>query len=150
LNIPLIADWHLIAQRREKKSSMKAYVNRTWNDADMIILWANEYLRKYTRTEGPYTIVTVHVNGTITIELSPGVTERNNVRRVVPYRETAAAWFKSTGLQSWWGRMSCPLMTIESWVDWQLLEICRVSKMSIELIRGSRWYTTSILFFILD
>jgi hypothetical protein len=29
LNIPLIADWHLIAQRREKKSSMKAYVNRT-------------------------------------------------------------------------------------------------------------------------
>ena len=38
------------------------------------------------RTNGPYTIDRVHVNGTLTIRLRPGVTERINIRRVVPYR----------------------------------------------------------------
>ena len=34
-----------------------------------------------------YTIKQVHVNGTITIELAPDVTERINIRRVVPFNE---------------------------------------------------------------
>jgi hypothetical protein len=38
------------------------------------------------RTNGPYTIDRVHVNGTLTITLRPGVTERINIRRLVPYR----------------------------------------------------------------
>ena len=39
------------------------------------------------RTSGPYPVTHIHVNGTITIELRPGVTERINIRRVVPYKE---------------------------------------------------------------
>jgi hypothetical protein len=39
------------------------------------------------RTEGPYPINRVHVNGNLTIELRNGVTERINIRRVLPYRE---------------------------------------------------------------
>ena len=36
---------------------------------------------------GPYDIVKVHVNGTLTIQLGPNVTERINIRRVIPYHE---------------------------------------------------------------
>lgn len=39
------------------------------------------------RTSGPYKIVKVHTNGTITIELNPGVEERINIRRIIPYKE---------------------------------------------------------------
>ena len=37
--------------------------------------------------EGPYLIIQVHTNGSVTIELRPGVTERLSSRRVEPYRE---------------------------------------------------------------
>jgi hypothetical protein len=93
------------------------------------------------RTEGPYTINIVHVNGTVTIELSPGVTERINVRRIIPYRETEAAWLKSGTLtltsimvgeechtHSW--LLSCEYNRI-------LLEIRRFSKRPVELLRKS-------------
>jgi hypothetical protein len=38
------------------------------------------------RAIGPYTITKGHTNGTLSIELSPGVVERINIRRVKPYR----------------------------------------------------------------
>jgi hypothetical protein len=38
------------------------------------------------RTTGPYTILQTHVNGTVTIELRPGISERLNIRRLIPYR----------------------------------------------------------------
>ena len=38
------------------------------------------------RTSGPYTIERVHVNGNLTIELRPGVSERINIHRVLLYR----------------------------------------------------------------
>jgi hypothetical protein len=38
------------------------------------------------RAVGPYTITQVHANGTLTIEISPCVVERINIRRVKPYR----------------------------------------------------------------
>ena len=37
------------------------------------------------RTEGPYTIERVHVNGNLTILLHDGITERINIRRVLSY-----------------------------------------------------------------
>ncbi len=38
-------------------------------------------------TAGPYRVDQTHVNGTVTIELRHGVTERINIRRIIPYRE---------------------------------------------------------------
>ncbi len=32
------------------------------------------------RTSGPYNVLQTHVNGTLTIELRPGISERLNVR----------------------------------------------------------------------
>ncbi len=37
------------------------------------------------RTEGPYTIDPVHVNGNLTILLREGITEHINIHRVLPY-----------------------------------------------------------------
>ena len=39
------------------------------------------------RTTGPYKVKRVHVNGTLTMTLRPGITERINIRRVIPYKE---------------------------------------------------------------
>ena len=39
------------------------------------------------RTSGPYKVTKVHVHGTLTIELRAGVTERINIRRIIPYKE---------------------------------------------------------------
>jgi len=39
------------------------------------------------RTTGPFTIIQTHVNGTVTIELRPGISERLNIRRIIPYRD---------------------------------------------------------------
>ena len=36
---------------------------------------------------GPYDIVKVHVNGTLTIQLGSNITESINIRRVIPYHE---------------------------------------------------------------
>ena len=41
------------------------------------------------RAEGPYRIVQVHVNGTVTVERTRGVHERINIRRIRPYVERA-------------------------------------------------------------
>jgi hypothetical protein len=38
------------------------------------------------RTSGPFTIVQVHTNGTVTIQRHPGVIERINIRRLIPLR----------------------------------------------------------------
>ena len=37
------------------------------------------------RSSVPYTIERVHVNGNLTILLRPGISERINIRRVMPY-----------------------------------------------------------------
>jgi hypothetical protein len=39
------------------------------------------------RTAGPYKVLQTHVNRTLTIELKPSISERINIRRVIPYIE---------------------------------------------------------------
>ena len=46
-----------------------------------------EYVKLEDRWTGPFEIVRVHCNSTITIQLMLGATERINIWRVKPYRE---------------------------------------------------------------
>jgi hypothetical protein len=92
LNVPLIADWHTIAQRREQ------YVNDNLRRANRkrrqydyapgqkVLKKVHDPTKLGVRTTGPYNIEQTHVNGTLTIELRPGITERINIRNVIPYR----------------------------------------------------------------
>ncbi len=39
------------------------------------------------KTSGPYKILKTHVNGTVTIKLKPGISQRINVHGVILYKE---------------------------------------------------------------
>jgi hypothetical protein len=93
LNIHSIADWHPITQRREHllhENLMREYQKRRgYNYAPQQMVlekkWKPKKLGK--RSSGPYKIVQVHVNGTVTIQLRPGLTERINIRQIIPNKQ---------------------------------------------------------------
>jgi hypothetical protein len=93
LNIPLIADWHAVTKRREhlvNENLMRENRKRRRHDYavdDRVLKKRHNPTKLGPRTDGPYRVVQTHVNGTVTIELRHGVTERINIRRIIPYRE---------------------------------------------------------------
>jgi hypothetical protein len=93
INLPLIADWHMIATRREQFVNdrlQRQNAKRRRYDytvGQRVLKKLHKPTKLGDRTEGPYNVTQVHVNGTVTILLRPGVTERINIRRVIPYRE---------------------------------------------------------------
>ena len=91
LNVPLIADWFAISQQREQlvNESLRRQ-NQKRHSFDYV--QGHRVLKKIhkptklgERNEGPYRINQVHANGTLTIQLRPGLFERINIRRVKPY-----------------------------------------------------------------
>ena len=93
LNIPLLADWHLITTRREhlvNENLRRANAKRQTFDYapnQKILKKLHRPTKLGARTSGPYNIEQVHCNGTLTISLRNDVTERINIRRIIPYRE---------------------------------------------------------------
>ena len=92
LNIPLIANLQTIQDKRQvlinenlrrqnlKRRSFDYAINQ-----EVLIKVPNP--RKLDdKAEGPYLITQVHANGTLTIRRTEHVTERINIRRVIPYR----------------------------------------------------------------
>jgi hypothetical protein len=85
LNIPLIADWHAITLKREHlihENLLRENQKRRRYDymPQQRVLKKRWKPRKLDeRTSGPYRVVQTHVNGTVTIELKPGVSERLNI-----------------------------------------------------------------------
>ena len=92
LNIPLIADWQAIARQREQRINddlHRANMRRRHHDycpGQKVLKKVHNPTKLGVRTSGPYPIERVHVNGNLTILLRPGVTERINIRRIIPYR----------------------------------------------------------------
>ena len=92
LNVPLIADWQAIARiRGHHVNENLRRANRKQRQYDYAL--GQQVLKKVhdptklgVRTEGPYTIERVHINGNLTIVLREGITERINICRVLPYR----------------------------------------------------------------
>jgi hypothetical protein len=95
LDIPLIANIFTLANLRQKqidKRLMRANAKRKTHDyqvGDQVLikraLDANSKLEPTYK--GPYLIVQVHTNGTVTILLQPNTTERYNVHRITPNRQ---------------------------------------------------------------
>jgi hypothetical protein len=73
LNIPLIANWHAITQKREHlihENLMRENQKRIWYDylPEQCVLkkrWKPHKLDK--RTSGPYRVLKTHINSTVTI-----------------------------------------------------------------------------------
>jgi hypothetical protein len=93
LNIPLIADWHAVTLKQEnlinenlmRENKKRRHYDYIPQQRVLKKTWIPQKLG--IRTTGPYTILQTHVNGTVTIELQPGILERLNIRRIILYKE---------------------------------------------------------------
>jgi hypothetical protein len=91
LNVLLIADRQAIACKRELHVNENLrYANRKRHQYDYAL--GQQVLKKVhdptklgVRTEGPYTVECVHINGNLSIVLREGVTKHINIHRVLPY-----------------------------------------------------------------
>ena len=92
LNIPLIADWQAIATHHEhhvNENLCRANRKRRQYDyapGQQVLKKVHDPTKLGVRTTGPCTIDRVHLNGNVSIILRPGVTERINIQRILPYR----------------------------------------------------------------
>ena len=90
-NMPLIADWQAIARTCEHHVNENlGCANRKQRQYDyapgqQVLKKVHNPTKLGIRTEGPYTIERIHVNGNLTILLHEGITECINICRVLPY-----------------------------------------------------------------
>ncbi len=91
LNVLLIADWQAIVHTHEHHVNKNLQcANRKQHQYDyapgqQVLKEVHNPTKLGVRTEGPYTIERVHVNGNLTILLREGITECINIHRVLPY-----------------------------------------------------------------
>ena len=91
LNVPLIADWQAIARTCEHHVNENLQrANRKQRQfyhapGQQVLKKVHNPTKLGVRTEGPYTIERIHVNGNLTILLREGITEHINIHRVLPY-----------------------------------------------------------------
>jgi len=93
LDIPVIADWLTIQQNRQQLIDQRLIAaNRKkfsydYQVGDEVLKLAYKPDKLSPRANaGPYSIETVHANGTVTIRINPNTLERINLRRIRPYR----------------------------------------------------------------
>ena len=91
LNIPLITDLQLIYQRRQviiDERLHRANFRRRSYDykvGDEILILLDNPTTLDDRGRGPYTIIQVHANGTVTFQRTMHITERIYIRRIKPF-----------------------------------------------------------------
>lgn len=91
LDIPLVADWHTIQQHRQQLVDQRLIVaNRKrysydYQVDDEVLKLVYKPDKLDPRAEGPYRVVQVHTNGTLTIQLDHHTRERISIRRLKPY-----------------------------------------------------------------
>jgi len=92
MDIPLLADFHALHQRRQliidERLRRANFKRRTYDYqiGQEVLILADQVDKLQNRGHGPYNITQVHTNGTVTIQRTPHVRERINIRRIKPYR----------------------------------------------------------------
>ena len=93
LPIPLLANFHLIRQRRQvviDEANRRENLRRLYRDyeiGDRVLIKVFDPSKLEQRAIGPFTIEQVHTNGTVTIKRGPNIFERINIRRIRPFNE---------------------------------------------------------------
>jgi len=91
LDIPIIADLHLLQQNRQvliDKQLMLANTKRIsfdYQPGQKVLKLAISPNKLDPFYEGPYLIHTVHTNGTVTLQITPVIQERINIWRIRPF-----------------------------------------------------------------
>ncbi len=96
-NIPFVADWHKIGDYRQYQTDHSntcensKRVDYDYKVGDKVLIRKDGILRKAESRYGkdPWTITTVHTNGTIRVQCG-SKSERINIRRVTPFSEETA------------------------------------------------------------
>ena len=94
IDVPLLVDIDSIRGRKQQLidnnliRENKKQIDYNYEVGDKV--WIKHYDPKKLepKLHGPYRITRIYVNGTIDIELKPGVIQRYNIRKVVPYRHS--------------------------------------------------------------
>ena len=93
-DIPFLADWNKIGDYRQSQTDHSAEcknskrINYDYKVGDKVLIVKEGILRKAESRYGkePWTITTVHTNGTIRVQCG-SKSERINIRRVTPFSE---------------------------------------------------------------
>ncbi len=87
-DIPFVADWHKIGDRRQLLTDRGKRIDYDYKVGDKVLVINEGILRKAESTYGkePWTITTVHTNGTIRIQRGTKV-EWLSIRRVEPFTD---------------------------------------------------------------
>lgn len=89
LNLPVLADLHALHAKRSEivlknlEISNRRRIRHDYVAGERVLL-TNVESKLGNRAEGPFLITQVHTNGTVTIQRRPFVTERLNIRRLMP------------------------------------------------------------------
>ncbi len=94
VDIPFIADWKKIGEHRQRLTDLnttrenQGRIDYDYKVGQKILVWNKGILRKAQSIwqKDPWTIATVHTNGTIMIQRK-NKQERSNIRRVKPFEE---------------------------------------------------------------
>jgi hypothetical protein len=92
LNMPLIANWQAIARTCEHhvnenlRRANRKQRQYDYSPGQQVLKKVHDPTKLGAKTEGPYTIEPIHVNGNLTILLHEGTTECINICRVLQYR----------------------------------------------------------------
>ena len=93
LNIHLLADLERIRERRQEivdynaaRQNMKR-ISHDYQPKQKVVIIHKDADKLAESTSGPFEIEKVHVNGTVTLRIAPGITDRYNIRRIRPYHE---------------------------------------------------------------
>ena len=92
IDVPLQADLRAIRARRQlrvdadlRRANARRY-DFDYQPGQQILLKRPEFTKLGERWDGPFSVQQSHVNGTLTLELRPGLTKRVNIRRVKPFK----------------------------------------------------------------
>jgi hypothetical protein len=91
LNIPILADLQALHSKRtvlvqkNLEISNRRRIRYDYQPGQRVAI-KNVRDTLGQRSEGPFLILQVHTNGTVTIQRRPGVVERINIRRLIPLR----------------------------------------------------------------
>ena len=92
MNVSLIADWQAIARTCEHhinenlRRANRKQCQFDYASVQQVLKKVHDPTKLGVRTEGPYTIKRIHINGNLTILLREGITEHINIHKVLPYR----------------------------------------------------------------
>jgi hypothetical protein len=91
LDLPLVADIQAITEQRQhlidKQTTVanRKRISHDYQPNEQVLVCTYNPDKLQPRAAGPYKVLQTHVNGTLTIERGPTVSERINIRRICPF-----------------------------------------------------------------